>query len=165
MTASDMWTIIASGGGAFLIIILGLIKVKPLEISVWTWLFRKLGKAVNGEMLDKIDEINDSVEELKNQFNKHQKMDDEKGMMNKRAQILQFADELHTNVFHSKEHFDEILDVISDYERYCSNHPEFKNTKTPISEKIIKETYEEYLKTGYFEKIYRGIKDEINNNQ
>lgn len=164
MTASDMWTIIASGGGAFLIILLGLIKVKPLEISVWSWLFRKLGKAVNGEMFDKIEELNTSVEELKNQFDKHQKMDVEKDMMNKRTQILRFADELHTKVFHSKEHFDEILDVISDYERYCSSHPEFKNTKTPISEKIIKETYEEYLKTGYFEKIYKGISDEINNN-
>lgn len=64
MTLSDMWTIIASGGGVFLIIILGLIKIKPLEISVWGWLLRKFGRAINGELLDKIEAINGSVEEL-----------------------------------------------------------------------------------------------------
>lgn len=165
MTLSDMWTIIASGGGVFLIIILGLIKIKPLEISVWSWLLRKFGRAINGELLDKIEAINGSVEELKVQFNDHQKTDNEKDMMRKRSQILRFADELHSQTFHSKEHFDEILDVISEYEKYCENHPEFKNTKTPISEKIIKETYEEYIRTGYFEKLSRGLmNNEINNN-
>ena len=59
-----------------------------------------------------------------------------------RTHILRFADELYNEVSHSQEYFNDILDDITLYEKYCNEHPEFPNAKTALSAKRIKETYE-----------------------
>ena len=39
--------------------------------------------------------------------------------------ILRFNDELIHGVRHTKEHFDEMLDIVYDYEDYCQKHKKF----------------------------------------
>lgn len=46
-----------------------------------------------------------------------------------RYRILRFNDEILHEQRHTKEHFDQILDDITRYEKYCDEHPEYENNK------------------------------------
>lgn len=63
-----------------------------------------------------------------------------------RTNILRFADELYNNIHHSKEYFDQILTDIDEYNAYCSNHPNYKNSKAEHATEIVKETYKQLYK-------------------
>lgn len=62
-----------------------------------------------------------------------------------RNRILLFGDEARRGVKHSEEHFNQVLEDITDYELYCSKHPEFPNEKAVITCRRIKEIYEKCL--------------------
>lgn len=58
-----------------------------------------------------------------------------------RTHILRFDDELHNNMFHSKEYFKQTLADIDTYNRYCAKHPDFANGLTVMASEHIKEEY------------------------
>lgn len=59
-----------------------------------------------------------------------------------RTHILRFADEQRSGVVHhSKEYFEQQIQDIDVYERYCASHPEFKNGLTVMASKYIKDEY------------------------
>lgn len=58
-----------------------------------------------------------------------------------RTKILRFKDELYNNIDHSQEYFEQILDDIESYNRYCSQHPEFANGRTKTAAKYINDEY------------------------
>lgn len=138
-------TIAEIGGAGLIVVLLGLIKVQPLKISVWSWLARKLGKALNGETNDRLDAIEDTLSE-------HIATDAEKEALHNRAMILRFADEMFGETYHSQDHFEEILERIDKYEKYCDGHKGFKNGRTAASEEIIKAQYKECLQRHSFER-------------
>ena len=59
-----------------------------------------------------------------------------------RYRILRFNDEMLHEEKHSKEHFDQILEDISRYERFCNTHPEYENNKAVLAVKNIKRVYQ-----------------------
>ena len=59
-----------------------------------------------------------------------------------RYRILRFNDEILHEEKHSKEHFDQILEDISRYERFCNTHPEYENNKAVLAIKNIKRVYQ-----------------------
>lgn len=63
-----------------------------------------------------------------------------------RVRILRFGDELSIGIKLSKEHFEQTLQDIDAYEKYCAEHPEFKNNITAQNATLIKERYEEGLR-------------------
>lgn len=126
------------GGSGLVIVLLSLIKVKPLEISVWHWLARMLGKAFNGEMLDRQDRIEKKLDD-------HLKEEEEKDIITSRSRILRFADEMYMKKYHSKEHFEEILSLIKKYNTYCDSHPDFENERTNIAQDLIRKQYHECM--------------------
>lgn len=65
-----------------------------------------------------------------------------------RTHILRFSDELRNGVKHSNEYFKQQLDDCDTYNRYCSNHPNFKNSYTETADQYIKETYKRLLQEG-----------------
>jgi hypothetical protein len=65
-----------------------------------------------------------------------------------RTHILRFSDEIRNGVEHSNEYFRQQLDDCDTYERYCEQHPEFKNSYTMIANKHIKDTYERLTREG-----------------
>ena len=141
MTVTEL--VATVGGSVLFIVLLALIKVKPLEISVWSWIARKLGKALNGETNDRLDKIEDSLQD-------HLKEEKEKDMLVARQRILRFADEMVEHKFHSKEHFEEIIRQAKEYNEYCSQHQDFKNDVTDMAQAAIKHQYEECLARGDF---------------
>lgn len=67
-----------------------------------------------------------------------------------RYRILRFNDEIQHDTRHSKEHFNQILDDITSYERYCDNHPEYENGRAVLAIANIKRVYEKCSKDNSF---------------
>ena len=44
-----------------------------------------------------------------------------------RYRILRFSDEILQGTKHTQEHFNQILQAITDYERYANSHPQYPN--------------------------------------
>lgn len=130
-------------GGSILVVILGLIKVKPLEISVWSWIFRKIGKAFNGETLDYVKSIQKTLDEHLQQHDKSQ-------AESNRERILRFADEIYDGKKHSKESYDDIIDIMRDYDKYCEEHKDFLNGRTHAASEIIDSTYKKLFSEHKF---------------
>ena len=112
--------------------------MKPL-----TKLARAIGRAINGELMEKVESLEKKVE----------KMDEEEQLQrakDARTRVLRFGDELLHDVRHTKEHFDDVLRDITYYEKYCNEHPEFENDQMHITAEHIKETYHKCLKEHSF---------------
>jgi len=58
-----------------------------------------------------------------------------------RSRVIRFNDELLNNMHHSKSMFDIILIDCSDYEKYCSTHPDFRNSVATEAIENIKRVY------------------------
>ena len=112
---------ILGGSGLTLIIALTLIQITPIKINPWSAIARHLGNALNVDVMDKIDESN---------------------AMQSRYRIIRFDDEIRHDAKHTEEHFDQILDDIDIYERYCNEHPKFSNNKAVHAIKNIERVYE-----------------------
>ena len=66
-----------------------------------------------------------------------------------RTHILRFSDELHNNLYHSKDYFTQTIADIDTYEKYCDMHPDFSNGLTVMASEYIKEEYKKrYFNDG-----------------
>ena len=120
-----------------------LIQLSPIKWNPWTDLARAVGRAINDEMMEKIDK-------LENQFNQMKEDDAEREAKSARIRILRFGDECQQQCRHSQEHFDQIIDDIDQYETYCDTHPNFKNNKAVITIANIKDAYRRRLAANDF---------------
>ena len=90
----------------------------------------------------------DHTKELESKIDKLSERIDENAAILARTHILRFSDELKNGVHHSGEYFRQQLDDCDTYNRFCEDHPTFKNSYTATADKHIKETYERLLKEG-----------------
>jgi len=139
----------AAFGGIVLLIITAL-EFLTKKLKPWSFVLNLIGKAMNRDLYDKFDVIETDVKEVNKKVDRLDAKIDEKTACDARSRILRFADEVYFGVKHSKEHFDDILDDITIYEQYCEAHPNFKNNKTVMATKRIKEVYEECLDKNSF---------------
>lgn len=65
-----------------------------------------------------------------------------------RTHILRFSDEIKNGMKHSNEYWRQQLDDCDTYDRFCEEHPNFKNSYTLVANNHIKETYKELVKNG-----------------
>lgn len=75
---------------------------------------------------------------------------DERNAVAARVRILRFMDEMSEGRRHSKDSFDQVLRDIDDYERYCLEHPTFKNNQTAATVEHIKHNFAERLERHDF---------------
>lgn len=136
--------------GAAVVALSGVVEFSKIKINPWTWLARHVGRAINGEVLDKMDALNERVDKLSGKVDQIEARQDERDAKTARTHILRFGDEVRIGVRHSKESFDEVLADITAYETYCNAHPEFPNNRTRAAEKFISETYDECLRENKF---------------
>lgn len=142
MALDNIRTILLCGGGGFLLL-MTIIQITPIKINPWSWIAKRLGRAINGEVLEKVNKIDETVKEFKDE-------DAEQWASLSRTHILRFGDELLHGVAHSKEHFDQILVDISKYESYCKEHPDYLNNIANATIKQIKNTYQKCLEDNSF---------------
>lgn len=129
-------------GGA-LAALMTLIQISPIKFNPWSWLATRIGRAINSELIEKVDGLTADVKKNKDD-------DDEQWASLSRSHILRFGDELRHGVSHSKEHFDQILLDISKYESYCKAHKDYLNDVANETIKHIKNTYQECLNKNSF---------------
>ena len=111
-----------------------LFEVAPIKINPWSWLLRKVGAAVNREVLERLKKLESKVDAI-------EAADGERDAVNARIRILRFGDEVLHGVEHSKEHFDQTLLDITKYNEYCKAHPAFQNEMTVLTAQQIKRAY------------------------
>lgn len=119
---------------AGIVALMSLIQISPIKINPWTAIGRWIGRAINGELIEKVNNLERQLEIVK-------AMHDESEAKAARVRILHFGDELYQGKKHSKEHFDNILDDITEYDTYCREHPDFKNERTKVTESVILNQY------------------------
>lgn len=143
MSIYEMTTLAQNGLIGLVIVLLGLVKLPKIEINLWTALARIVGRALNGEMVERIDKVDASLKT-------HMQKTEEERVNEARRRILRFSDEVLYEQGHSKEHYDEILEDIDRYELYCSTHPDFKNNKAVMAIATIKEAYQDCIENHEF---------------
>lgn len=139
MELSELITYILGGG--FLASLL--IQVAPIKIDPWSYIFRAIGKSINGEVISKVDRLSVDVHSLRNEC-------EEREANACRTLILRFNDEILHNVKHTKEHFDQILIDIDTYEEYCQSHPNYKNNIACLAIDRIRKAYQKCCEEGTF---------------
>ena len=130
-------------GGGGLLFLMTIVQITPIKINPWSWIGKMIGRALNGEVLSKVDNLSQDVKRIKDE-------DDEQWASLSRSHILRFGDELLHGVSHSKEHFDQILLDISKYEHYCETHPLYRNNIANATIEQIKRTYQKCLDENNF---------------
>ncbi len=118
-----------------LVALSAIIQISPIKLNPWSWIAKKIGKAINKEVIDKVDKLERDVNAMREES-------DERNAKSARSKILEFGDELLHDIKHSKESFDDILTIITEYEQYCEDHPKFKNKMTERTVKHIVATYD-----------------------
>lgn len=143
MTLQQINDIAQMGIVGVLIVLTGMIKIPQIELNFWNWLGRAFGRAINGEIMKEVEQIDKKLEN-------HIKVEEEEHIRNVRQRILRFNDEILSGKRHSKEHFNEILEDINVYESYCANHPDYKNNRAVLAISTIKDIYQECVKEHDF---------------
>ena len=146
---------ISFGGWAVIVTaLLSLIQISPIKIDPWSWLGREIGRFVNAEVIAKQDQFQKESQEYRKkndiQIKKINDKIDRIPAETARINILRFGDEIKNHVQHSEEYYNQILADITEYEKYCHAHPDFKNERTVATEKVIRSNYEEHLKNNDF---------------
>lgn len=155
-------------GGFWMVVILTIVQVTPIKVNPWSWLWGKaknvltrafayIGKCANGELLEKVQEMDTgmssmkaSVSSLSDKVEAMAADAKEQAAINSRARILRFGDEVLHEQRHSKDHFDSVLRDAKAYENYCKEHPEFENGVTEPTISRIKAVYADRLSKNDF---------------
>lgn len=136
----ELKEIITNGGGLALIL-MTIVQISPIKINPWSWVAQSIGRAINGEVIQKNAEIIKKVDNLAYDFQALKATCDRREAEQCRSRICRFGDEILHGVQHSKEHFDQILLDCTDYETYCDEHPHFSNNVAVQTIELIKRTY------------------------
>lgn len=131
----------SSTGG--LVVLLTLVQVSPIKLNPWSYIARGIGSAINKDVIEKVEEMNKKVISLEKKM-------DERNATLCRTHILRFGDEIMHDQLHSYEHYQQILIDIDTYEKYCENHPEYKNNVAGQTIKHIKKMYQKHLDENSF---------------
>lgn len=134
MTLNEILSLVENNKGllgVFVIIIMSLLEVSKIKINPWSF----IGNLLNKGVISKMEKIEKDVAEVKKEIG-------ENTATSSRYRILRFDDEILHNTKHTKEHFDQILLDIDVYEKFCDNHPDFKNNLAVMAIKHIKQVYQ-----------------------
>ena len=140
--------LLSSGGGVLLL--MTLVQISPIKINPWTAILKALGRAFNEEVLGMLNEVKAAQESNTARLNEHIRLDDERNADERRTRILRFNNELIRNIPHTKEEFVDVFADIDDYERYCRDHPDYKNNRAKHAIANIGRVYDERLQKHDF---------------
>lgn len=90
------------------------------------------------------------MEKMQSTLDVHIREDEDERARNQRYRILRFYDEMCEHRDHSESHFEDILDDIDAYEKYCESHPDFRNNRGKVAMEYIKEMYGTIKSRGGF---------------
>lgn len=113
-----------------LVIFLSLIEISPLKLNPWKW-FRAFYR------------LPSRLESLEDEFQKDR-------IFRWRSQILRRADYIRNGEKFSSETWDDTIDTIDRYEKYCKEHPDVKNGKAKAAIEYLQKKYSVVYETKDF---------------
>lgn len=99
---------------------------------------------------ESLNKLSDRISETNDKITAMQLRSDRKSATDSRYKIIRFNDEVLKHEKHTREHFDQILEAIDEYEAYCNSDPGYKNNKAIFAVKNIKRVYQECLTNDDF---------------
>lgn len=141
---------ILAGGGVSLFVLATIIQIAPVKINPWSAIAKALGRAINADVMLELAEMKKVQKQTQEKLEAHIIMDDERMADTYRTKILRFNNELLRNIDHTKEEFIEALADIDEYERYCKEHPSYKNNRAIHAINHIQRVYDERLEKHDF---------------
>lgn len=96
---------------------------------------------------DKNKEIIDHLETLDKKVDRIEASLDERDAVLARTHILRFRDEIYNNgpESHSMEYYEQTLDDIATYNKYCAKSEGFRNGRTTASAEYIRAEYDKLM--------------------
>lgn len=95
------------------------------------------------EILDEIKKLNEKIDKVDLELG-------ERTAISCRVRILKFMDEILEGRRHTKDSYDQVNNDITTYEKYCREHPNFKNNQTAATIEFINKNYQERLEKNDF---------------
>lgn len=96
-------------------------------ISGIAYLKKHLKEWIQLAVKSDFDTLNEKMETIQADLTRMQDGLDQEKADQARYRILRFSDETLQGVKHTQEHFNQILQAITDYERYANSHPNYPN--------------------------------------
>lgn len=121
--------------------------ILPLAVAIfastgfWSWLSQR--KATNKDLMKKLDSLSDKVDKINYKV-------DQNEAISCRARLLRFNKELIKKEQHTMEEFDQCLEDCDKYEKFCADHPNFRNNKATLSIANIERCYQHCQEVGDF---------------
>lgn len=140
------------------VLIPSLIEISPIKVNPWSALAKAAGRMINADVIAKLETVENAERQTQEQLKERIKVEDERNADAQRERILRFNVELMRTLPHQREDFIEILAVIDEYERYCKEHPDYKNNRAVHAVANINRVYDERLVKNDFYKA--GTKEE-----
>ena len=134
----------ATWGAVILVAATGLVQIAPIKINPWSAAASAIGRAINKDVIAKVDKLENDIAEMRKVGEKRGNEEDERNAKEARRRILRFGDEVRHRQRHSKEHWDDAILDITDYEHYCATHPDFK-PKGSIDHQVARKRIREML--------------------
>lgn len=109
----------------------------------------EMGKEI-GTVKTEMSGVNKEIKGIKKDVADIREEAKEREATSRRVRILEFGDEILHNVDYSKEHWDNVLRDITEYENYCDAHPHYMNHVAKATIKHIKNMYDKHLDEDSF---------------
>lgn len=138
------------GGGLGAAAVLSLLEIAPIKVNPWRAIARGIGRALNGDVLDRLAQVQKAQQDTSSALEAHIKDYDEYKADEHRAAILAFNTSLLRGEKHTQEDFFDVFRHIDQYEDYCRSHPGYKNNRAVHAIANIGRVYDERLKARDF---------------
>lgn len=96
------------------------------------------------------EELKEQIQSLSDKMDNLSKSNGEGMAYTWRYRILRFNDEVKQGTKHTEEHFNQILEDITKYNRYCGEHKDFPNDKAVLAIKNIRDAYDKCMEENDF---------------
>ena len=105
---------------------------------------RKDGKSdCAKKIMEMIEKLDGKIDKLGGELS-------ERSAISCRVRIIKFMDEILEGWSHSHDSYVQVMQDITNYLRYCAEHPDFKNHQTEATIAHIKADYQERLEKNDF---------------
>ena len=113
-----------------IIIVLSLVEIAPVKVNPWKW-------------IKDVYHLPERLNTLEKDFNNDR-------AFRWRSQILRRADYVMDGQKFSRETWDDTIETIDNYEKYCKKHEDYQNGKATVAIEFLKDTYKEVIKNNDF---------------
>ena len=142
MTFLDILDAYWKEGLLYLFLGAGIIQISPIKINPFSWIAKKIGNALNADVIKQLNDNKLSLQKLNEKLDNHIRENEEEHINECRRRILVFNEKVVADSKNiTKERYDSILDDIDEYEKYCQENPQYPNSKAVLSIQNLKDDY------------------------